>query len=56
MVDGMLERLEVALGMPVTAVATGGLAHCVIPHCRRQVILDDDLLLKGLAVMYRKSR
>ena len=55
-VDGMLERLEAALGMPVTAVATGGLAHCVIPHCRRQVILDDDLLLKGLAVMYRKSR
>lgn len=56
MVDGMLERLEAALGMPATAVATGGLAHCVIPHCRRQIILDDDLLLKGLAVMYRKSR
>ena len=52
MVDGMLDRLEAALGMPVTAVATGGLAGSVIPHCRRTVILDDDLLLRGLAVLY----
>ena len=55
MVDGMLERLEAALGLPVTAVATGGLAKCVIPHCRRRVILDDDLLLRGLAVMYGRE-
>ena len=55
MVDGMLERLEHALGAPVTAVATGGLARCVVPHCRRGVILDDDLLPRGLAVMYRRE-
>ena len=55
MVDGMLERLEAALGMPVTAIATGGLAQCVIPHCRRPVTLDDALLLRGLAVMYRRK-
>ena len=55
LVDGMLDRLEISLGMPVTAVATGGLAGCVIPRCRRPVILDDALLLRGLAVMYRRS-
>ena len=55
MVDGMLERLEAALGTPVTTIATGGLAHCVIPHCRRPVTLDDQLLLRGLAVMYRRE-
>ena len=55
MADGMLDRLENALGMPVTAVATGGLAGCVTPHCRRHIILDDTLLLRGLAVMYRRS-
>lgn len=55
MVDGMLERLESSLGAPVTAVATGGLAKCVIPHCRRPVTLDDDLLLRGLAVMYGRE-
>jgi len=55
MVDGMLDRLETALGTPVTAIATGGLARCVIPHCRRPVTLDDQLLLRGLAVMYRRE-
>ena len=55
MVDGMLDRLEDALGMPVTAVATGGLAGCVIPHCRRHILLDDALLLRGLAAMYGRS-
>ena len=55
MVDGMLDRLEASLGTPVTAVATGGLAGCVIPHCRRPVILDDALLLQGLSVMYSRE-
>lgn len=55
MVDGMLDRLETALGTPVTAIATGGLARCVIPHCRRPVILDEALLLRGLSVMYRRE-
>ena len=36
-------------------VASGGLARCVIPHCRRPVTLDDQLLLRGLAVMYRRE-
>ena len=55
MVDGMLDRLEDALDMPVTAVATGGLAGCVIPHCRRHIILDGALLLRGLLVMYSRE-
>lgn len=55
MVDGMLERLEDALGMPATAIATGGLAGCIVPCCQRHILLDDDLLLRGLAIMYRRS-
>ena len=55
MVDGMLDRLEDALSMPVTAAATGGLAGCVIPHCRRHILLDDALLLRGLAIMYDRN-
>lgn len=55
MADGMLDRLETSLGRPVTAVATGGLTGCVIPHCRRPVILDEALLLRGLSVMYRRE-
>ena len=56
MVEGMLTRLEAALGMTATVVATGGLAGHVIPHCQRRIILDDTLLLRGLAVMYQRCR
>ena len=55
MVDGMIGRLEESLGKPVTVVATGGLSRCVIPYCRRQIIWDEWLLLRGLAVMYQAS-
>ena len=55
MVDGMIDRLEESLGKPVTVVATGGLSGCVTPHCRRQIIRDEWLLLRGLAVMYQAS-
>lgn len=54
-IDGIIDRVEEELGMPVTVVATGGLAKLVVPFCRREVILDEDLLLKGLWVIYEKN-
>ena len=50
------EVLEEELEGDVTVVATGGLAGKIVPHCRRVVRLDEDLLLKGLAVIYQKNR
>jgi type III pantothenate kinase len=44
-----------SLGEPATVVATGGLAHFVIPLCRHKIHLDDNLLLKGLLFLYRKN-
>ena len=55
-IDGIIDRLSEELGGSVTAVATGGLAKSIVPHCRREIILDDNLLLKGLAVIYSKNR
>ena len=55
-IDGIIDRLSEELEGEVTVIATGGLAKKIIPHCRREVILDDNLLLKGLAVIYRKNR
>lgn len=55
-IDGIIDRLKDELGEEVTVVATGGLAKKVVPFCRRKVILDDDLLLKGLAIIYAKNR
>ena len=54
-IDGIVDRLEEELGSDVTVVATGGLAKKIEPYCRRNIILDDNLLLKGLAIIYRKN-
>lgn len=56
MLDGMLDRVEEELGCAVEAVATGGIARLVVPLCRRRIILDDGLLLKGLYILYQKNR
>ena len=50
--DGLLERIEEELGMPVTAIATGGLSGVVVPHCKKKIELDSHLLLKGLRIIY----
>ena len=36
-------------------VATGGQARLVTPLCRRKIVYDDALLLKGLLILYRKN-
>lgn len=54
--DGMIDRMETELGQECRLIATGGLASSVVPHCRRQILCDDDLLMKGLWVLYQKNR
>lgn len=55
-VDGIIARMEEELGEKATVVATGGLAKTVIPFCRQSVIIDEDLLLKGLLCIYEKNK
>lgn len=54
--DGMIDRIEEELGYHCTVVATGGLSKVITPHCKKEIILDDDLLLKGLRVIYDKNK
>lgn len=54
--DGVIDRIEEELGQPATVLATGGLARKIIPYCRHRIIMDDDLLLKGLLVIYEKNK
>ena len=56
MIDGMIERFEEELGQKATVVATGGIARFVLPMCRREIIYDRNLLLKGLVVLYENNR
>ena len=56
MLDGMLDRVEEELGQKAAVIATGGLAELIVPLCRREIRLDQDLLLKGLNIIYKKNR
>ncbi|MDE5763989.1 MAG: type III pantothenate kinase [Ruminococcus sp.] len=55
-IDGIIERIEEELGESCTAVATGGLSSVVIPLCRRKIYIDNDLLIRGLTIVYRKNK
>ncbi len=55
-IDGIADRVESQLGKPVTVVVTGGLARFVVPHCRREVVYEPELLFKGLAALYAANR
>ena len=56
MIDGIIERIEEELGHKATIVATGGLARFITPLCKRDIILERDLLLKGLNIIYKKNK
>ncbi len=55
MIDGMIDRMEQELGAPASLVATGGLAAYFMPLCRHQITCEDDLLLRGLLILYNKN-
>ena len=53
--DGLIDRINEELGETCTVVATGGLSSVIAPLCRNTVLVDDDLLLKGLLILYNKN-
>lgn len=54
-IDGICDRIKQEIGRDCTVVATGGLAPVVVPLCKTQITLDEDLLLKGLMLIYNKN-
>ncbi len=55
-VDGLVARLREELGEEATAIATGGLASAIVPHCDQIDEIDDLLTLKGLRLVWEKNR
>ena len=55
MMDGMCDRIEEELGKKCSIVATGGLGKEIVPHCRRNIVYCDNLLLEGLRILYEKN-
>lgn len=56
MIDGLVDRMEAELGHTSTLIATGGMAQFIIPLCKREILLEKDLLLKGLNILYKKNK
>ena len=56
MLDGMVERMEQELGSKTTVVITGGIAKFIVPLCKTPMIYEKDLLIKGLAFLYRENK
>ena len=54
--DGIVERIGEELGKEPFVVATGGLAKKIVPYCKKKIVLDEDLLLKGLLIIYEKNK
>lgn len=55
MIDGIIEHFIKELGEPKTIIATGGLSSFISPVCKREMVLDQDLILKGLKAIYEKN-
>lgn len=55
MIDGLIERVESEIGEVATVVATGGLAPEVVKNCKKDIIINDNLLLDGLKAIYEKN-
>ena len=56
MIDGMIDRFQEEMNAECRLVATGGLASAIVKECRHDIVCDDDLLLKGLWILYCKNR
>lgn len=55
MLDGLIERIEEELGEKATVISTGKLSAHVVPHCEREIIHDENLLLRGLWLIWQKN-
>ncbi|MBE6945718.1 MAG: type III pantothenate kinase [Ruminococcaceae bacterium] len=56
MLDGLIQRMEEELGMETTVLMTGGIGKFILPLCRREMIFEEDLLIKGLAILYHENK
>lgn len=56
LLDGMIDRYNEEFGEPLPVYATGGMASTIVEHCKHKIISDDDLVLKGLYILYKNNK
>ena len=52
MIDGIIDRIENELNIKAKVVVTGGLSTYITPFCKRDTVLDEHLILRGLLHIY----
>jgi len=55
-VDGLVGRIREELGSEAPAIATGGFAGVIAPHCEQIDEVDDLLTLTGLRLIWERNR
>src|SRR5436305_1457700 len=55
LVDGICARMKEELGFPVKVVATGGLAPLIGSLSKQIEVVDDQLTLDGLRIIYQRN-
>lgn len=55
MIDGMIDRFNEEMGEELNVVATGGLASTIVCHCKHKITMDENMVLKGLNILYKKN-
>ena len=56
LVDGICVRMKEELGFPVKVVATGGLAPLIGGFSKQIEVVDDQLTLDGLRIIYQRNQ
>lgn len=56
LIDGMIDRFIEETGENLKVIATGGLAKTITAFCKHETVLDDNLVLKGLNIIYSKNK
>lgn len=56
MIDGMIDRINEEFGENLPVYATGGLASTIVPYCKKDIFVDEHLVLKGLNILYHKNK
>ncbi|MDE5605274.1 MAG: type III pantothenate kinase [Eubacterium sp.] len=56
MLEGLVARFEKELGEKATVVVTGALGKAIAKEANLDVIVDEDLLIDGLRIIYEKNK
>lgn len=55
LIDGMIDRFSEEMGEELPVYGTGGLAGTILCHCKHDITIDEDMVLKGLNILYKKN-